>query len=53
MFLGAVRWVVRPMDPSCYDTDGRVRYDRIANTDLFDDGIRDSDPRMPMNVELP
>ena len=31
----------RPMDPSCYDTDGRVRYDRIANTDLFDDSIRD------------
>ena len=31
----------RPMDPSCYDADGRVRYDRIANTDLFDDTIRD------------
>ena len=31
----------RPMDPYCYDTDGRVRYDRIANTDLFDDSIRD------------
>ncbi len=31
----------RPMEPSCYDTNGRVRYDRIANTDLFDDSIRD------------
>ena len=31
----------RPMDPSCYDADGRVRYDRIANTDLFDNSIRD------------
>ena len=31
----------RPMDPSSYDADGRVRYDRIANTDLFDDSIRD------------
>ena len=31
----------RPTDPLCYDADGRVRYDRIANTDLFDDSIRD------------
>lgn len=32
----------RPMDPYCYDADGRVRYyDRIANTNLFDDSIRD------------
>ena len=30
----------RPMDRSCYDMDGRVNYDRLANTDLFDDGIR-------------
>ena len=30
----------RPTDLSCYDADGRVRYDRIADTDLFDDGIR-------------
>ena len=30
----------RPSDRSCYDTDGRVRYDRVAETDLFDDGIR-------------
>ncbi len=30
----------RPADRSCYDLDGRVRYDRLENTDLFDDGIR-------------
>ena len=30
----------RPSDRSCYDGDGRVRYDRVAATDLFDDGIR-------------
>ena len=30
----------RPRDRSCYDSDGRVRYDLLANTDLFDDGIR-------------
>ncbi len=30
----------RPADRSCYDADGRVRYDRLASTDLFDDGIR-------------
>ncbi len=30
----------RPVDRSCYDVDGRVRYDRLANTDSFDDGIR-------------
>jgi uncharacterized protein (DUF488 family) len=30
----------RPADRSCYDADGRIRYDRLANTDLFDDGIR-------------
>ena len=30
----------RPADRSCYDVDGRVSYDRLANTDLFDDGIR-------------
>ncbi len=30
----------RPSDRSCYDTDGRVRYDRVAETDLFDDGIK-------------
>lgn len=29
----------RPADRSCYDSDGRVLYDRLANTDLFDDGI--------------
>ena len=28
------------MDRSCYDVDGRVNYGRLANTDLFDDGIR-------------
>ena len=30
----------RPADRSCYDADGRVRYDRVADTDQFDDGIR-------------
>ena len=30
----------RPVDRSCYDANGRVLYDRLANTDLFDDGIR-------------
>lgn len=30
----------RPADRSCYDAAGRVRYDRVAETDAFDDGIR-------------
>ena len=30
----------RPADRSCYDSDGRVRYDRVAETMQFDDGIR-------------
>lgn len=30
----------RPADRSCYDADGRVLYERVAETDLFDDGIR-------------
>lgn len=30
----------RPTDRSCYDADGRVRYERVADTDSFDDGIR-------------
>ncbi|MCY4529586.1 MAG: DUF488 domain-containing protein [Chloroflexi bacterium] len=30
----------RPVDRSCYDEQGRVRYDRLANSDLFEDGIR-------------
>ena len=30
----------RPADQSCYGADGRVRYDLLANTHLFDDGIR-------------
>ena len=30
----------RPADRSCYDSDGRVLYDRLADTDPFDDGIR-------------
>ena len=29
----------RPTDRSCYDADGRVLYDRLAETDLFQDGI--------------
>ena len=38
MFLGA-ELGGRPTDPSCYDADGRVLYDRLADTDLFDEGI--------------
>ena len=30
----------RPANRSCYDADGRVQYDRLANADFFDDGIR-------------
>ena len=30
----------RPADRSCYDGDGQVLYDRVAETDAFDDGIR-------------
>ena len=30
----------RPADRSCYDAEGRVQYDRVAETDAFDDGIR-------------
>ena len=30
----------RPADRSCYDSDGRVVYDRVAETMQFDDGIR-------------
>lgn len=30
----------RPADRACYDAAGRVRYDRVAATDAFDDGIR-------------
>ncbi len=30
----------RPADRACYDADGRVMYDRVAETDGFDDGIR-------------
>ena len=30
----------RPADRSCYDYDGQVQYERVAETDAFDDGIR-------------
>ena len=30
----------RPTDPSCYDSEGRVQYDRLAETDAFKEGIR-------------
>ena len=30
----------RPADRSCYDADGRVKYDRVAATDSFDDALR-------------
>ena len=29
----------RPADRSCYDEDGRVNYGRLAETNLFDDGM--------------
>ena len=30
----------RPADRACYDANGQVLYDRVAETDAFDDGIR-------------
>ena len=30
----------RPGDPSCYDDEGRVQYDRLAATDAFKEGIQ-------------
>ena len=30
----------RPADPSCYDGEGRVQYDRLAETEAFNAGIR-------------
>ena len=30
----------RPADPSCYDGEGRVQYDRLSETDAFNEGIR-------------
>lgn len=30
----------RPADPSCYDVEGRVQYDRLAETKAFNAGIR-------------
>lgn len=30
----------RPADHSCYDESGRVLYERVAETDAFDDGLR-------------
>lgn len=30
----------RPADPSCYDSGGRVQYDRLAETKAFNEGIR-------------
>ena len=38
-FLGA-ELGGRPADRSCYDANGRVLYEELAKTDLFDDGIR-------------
>ena len=39
----------RPADRSCYDASGRVLYERIADTDMFEDGlaylIRNADER--------
>ena len=30
----------RPADRGCYDAEGRVQYDLVSETDLFQDGIR-------------
>ena len=30
----------RPADPSCYDGEGRVQYDRLAETDAFKEGVQ-------------
>lgn len=30
----------RPVDRSCYDADGRVRYDKVAETNWFNDGLK-------------
>ena len=30
----------RPADPSCYDGEGRVQYDRLAETEMFSTGIQ-------------
>jgi uncharacterized protein (DUF488 family) len=30
----------RPTDPACYDSEERVQYDRLAETDAFKEGIR-------------
>ena len=30
----------RPADPSCYDREGRVQYDRLAETNAFKAGVR-------------
>ena len=38
-FLGA-ELGGRPTDRSCYDAEGRLMYALLADTDLFDDGIR-------------
>ena len=39
----------RPADRSCYDASGRVLYERIADTDIFEDGlaylVRNADER--------
>lgn len=30
----------RPANPSCYDSEGRVQYDRLAETEAFKEGVR-------------
>lgn len=30
----------RPANPSCYDSEGRVQYDRLAETEAFKGGVR-------------
>ena len=39
VFMGA-KLGGRPADPSCYDSEGRVQYDRLAETEAFNAGIR-------------
>ena len=39
VFMGAALGG-RPADPSCYDGDGRVQYDRLAEAEAFNAGIR-------------
>ena len=39
VFMGA-QLGGRPADPSCYDGEGRVQYDRLAETDAFKESVQ-------------